>query len=123
MAKWSRYNTLVSVAEGGALFFNARTGSLIRLSPARIGQLGGHFTNIPEDFRGFLLQQGFLVGDDIDEIRLIADVHAEARKEDRVFSATIELTEACNFRCLYCYQAHTPQHLDRSASERIVRYL
>jgi uncharacterized protein len=123
MAKWSRYNTFVSISGGGGFFFNARTGSLIRLSPERSSQLGGTFSDIPKDFLHFLLQQGFLVGDDIDEIKLIADVHAEARNEDRVFSATIELTEACNFRCLYCYQSHTPQHLDDSASERIVRYL
>lgn len=123
MAKWSRYNTIVSAEQGGSLLFNARTGSLLRLDGERTRQLTGPFERIPEELVEFLLAQGFLVGDDVNEVKLIADFNSQARQEQRVFSATIELTEACNFRCLYCYQSHVPQHLYDSAADRILRYL
>jgi uncharacterized protein len=123
MAKWSRYNSFVASDEGSALFFNARTGALIRLSPERCRQIGEQPAEIPQDFLDFLLQQGFLVGDNVDEIQLIANAHTEARNERRVFSATIELTEACNFRCVYCYQAHAPEDLEDRAAEKIIHYL
>ena len=71
----------------------------------------------------FLLQQGFVVGDDLDEVELIVQGHEQARNDPSLFSATIELTEACNFRCLYCYQDHTPKHLDDRTAQRVVRYL
>jgi len=123
MAKWSQYNTLVVSDGGGALFFNARTGALIRLNCERRRQIGKQSAEIPQDFLDFLLQQGFLVGENVDEIQLIADAHTEALNDRRVFSATIELTEACNFRCVYCYQAHAPEDLEDRAAEKIIHYL
>jgi len=122
MAKWSRYNTFVSNDDGGALFFNARTGALIKLNRERRRQIEEP-SELSPNFLDFLLQQGYLVGDDVDELQLIVDTHEAARKDRRLFSATIELTEGCNFRCLYCYQAHAPKHLEDQAAEKIIRYL
>lgn len=122
MADWSRFNTIIPTDDGGALLFNARTGALIRLNSERREQLddpGG----IPSEFADFLANQGFLINDGTDEISLLAELHSQARHDNTLFSATVELTEACNFRCLYCYQNHRPQHLDNGAARRVTLYL
>ena len=121
MLTWSYYNTLVVTDNGGALFFNARTGALIRLSKERHAQT--RESAIPQDLRDFFLVQGFLVKDGTDELSEIQARHEASRESKEAFSATVELTEACNFRCVYCYQDHAPSHLSDEAAGRIVRYL
>ncbi|MGA9189787.1 MAG: radical SAM protein [Methanosarcina sp.] len=121
MAKWSKYNILVE-DDDYILFFNTRTGSLIRLDSDRQKQITGS-SEIPNDFLSLLLNHGFLVGDDVDELELIAAIHESARDYKDSFSATIELTQACNFRCLYCYQTHTLNHMQNQVQEHVISYL
>ncbi len=122
MAKWSRYNIFIQEDKSNGIYFNTRTGALIRLNPERQKQLKIP-SKMPHDLLQFLLRQGFLVGDDIDELELIAYTHESARKNLDTFSATIELTEACNFKCLYCYQKHTQNHMQDQVCENVIRYL
>ncbi|OHB83153.1 MAG: hypothetical protein A2Z38_01830 [Planctomycetes bacterium RBG_19FT_COMBO_48_8] len=122
MAKWSRYNVFVRENDIHVLLFNIRTGALIRLNPERQRDVKNP-SNISFDFLEFLLQQGFLVGDDIDELELIANTHKAAKENTDSLSVTIELTQACNFRCLYCYQQRNPKRLKDQAYEKVCRYL
>src|SRR4030066_24878 len=122
MAKWSRYNVFVRENDIHVLLFNIRTGALIRLNPERQRDVKNP-SNISFDFLEFLLQQGFLVGDDIDELELIANTHKAAKENTDSLSVTIELTQACNFRCLYCYQQRNPKRLKDKAYEKVCRYL
>lgn len=121
MAKWSKYNIFVE-DDAYVLLFNTRTGSLIRLDVDRQKQISEP-SDIQPDFLSFLLNHGFLIGDNVDELELITAVHESARNNKDSFSATIELTKACNFRCLYCYQAHTINHMQNQVQENVIRYL
>jgi uncharacterized protein len=123
MAVWSVYNLAVADPPGGgALVFNTRTGVLVRLDESRLRQLGAP-DPVPEDLAEFLLRQGFLVPDGCDELGLVRRRHAAARTGTGLFTATVELTESCNFRCGYCYQDHRPRRLDRALGDRVVAYL
>jgi uncharacterized protein len=121
MAKWSRYNLWVR-DDGRTLLFNTRTGALVRLDSERQRQLQEP-DSIAPDFLQFLLQQGYLVSDDANELQMVADAHEAARNDRKTFSATIELTESCNFRCLYCYQTHPARHLNDRVFDRVLLYL
>jgi uncharacterized protein len=122
MAKWSRYNLLVKENDNYLLLFNTRTGALARLNPERQKDIKNPL-NIPDDFLKFMLGQGFLVGDNIDELELIANTHKAAKENKDSLSVTIELTQACNFRCLYCYQQRNPKRLKNLAYEKVCRFL
>ena len=122
MATWSRYNFVVPKSDGTALLFNARTGELIRLAADRVRECAGKY-DLDDEFFNFLLQREFLVPDDLDEVELIAERHETASADGSALSITIELTEACNFRCVYCYQEHAKQHLPEEIEQRILRYL
>lgn len=122
MAKWSQYNVFIEEDNAHVLLFNTRTGALMRLGSDRQKQIREP-SEMPHDFLSFLLKQGFLVGDDVDELELIVNTHESARDNKDRFSATIELTEACNFKCLYCYQTHTPNHMQNQVYDNVIRYL
>lgn len=121
MAKWSQYNVFVE-DNVHILLFNTRTSALVRLDPDRQKQIREP-SEIPSDFLSFLLEHGFLVGDNVDELELITNINESARNQKDRFSATIELTKACNFKCLYCYQSHTPEHMEKQVQDRVVSYL
>lgn len=122
MTRWSRYNTLVEEPNGGALLYNARTGALVRLNPERRAQLGA-ITSLPDEMNDFMLAQGFLVESAVDEVSMIIAAHERAREDRSLFSATILLTDACNFRCTYCYQSHGSAILRDEAKQKILQYL
>ena len=122
MAKWSRYNFLLPNDDGSALLYNARTGATIRLDATRVSQFDGA-RELDSDVFEFLLEHDFLVADDLDELALIEARHEAARDDASSLSITIELTEACNFRCVYCYQAHAKEHLGQNVEARILGYL
>lgn len=122
MTTWSAYNLLEPKKEGGCYLFNTRTGALLSLNSDRHSQIT-HDELIDDDLFSLLSREGFIVDESVDELALILDSNEKARLSKESFSATIELTESCNFSCQYCYQAHAPKHLDNSTAERIVRYL
>jgi uncharacterized protein len=126
MSQWSRYNVLVSDrsddADAAPLVFNARTGALARIAKCRLADLQSEDEPLG-GFAEFLLQHGFLVPDGCDELELIVATHQGAKASNSLFTATVELTEACNFRCLYCYQGHAPGRMSPAVADRIVRYL
>jgi radical SAM protein with 4Fe4S-binding SPASM domain len=122
MATWSRYNFFVPQTDGSALLYNARLGELIRLDAERVRECDGQ-QDLDDNFFTFLLQRGFLVADDLDEVELVAKQHEVARADSSALSVTVELTEACNFRCVYCYQGHAKEHLQGDIEQRVLRYL
>ncbi len=122
MARWSRYNLFVPRQDSGYHLFNTRTGALVSLNEDRYSQI---MTTelLDNDFYAVLAREGFIVDESVDELALILDTNEQARSSSEYFSATIELTESCNFSCKYCYQSHVPKHLDNQVAERIVLYL
>ena len=122
MARWSKYNIFINEDDEHVLLFNTRTGALVRLDSTRKHQIKEP-SEIRDDFLSFLLKQGFLVEDDIDELELISNTHESARNNIDMFSATIELTEACNFKCLYCYQTHSARHMQNHVLNKVMNYL
>ncbi len=79
--------------------------------------------DLPDDLFDCLLRHEFLVSDDLDEVAQITSRHEQARGDRSALSVTVELTEVCNFRCVYCYQGHVKEHLEGDAEQRTLRYL
>lgn len=122
MPRWSRYNLLIPADRHGAYLFNTRTGALVGLTAERREQIE-RSELLDDDVFGFFAGQGFIVEEDVDELALVVARHDTARAAADAFSATIELTEACNFRCHYCYQAHAARHMDADVAARVAAYL
>jgi len=122
MAQWSRYNVPVGISNSEMLLFNIRTGALVRLSQERKNEME-HPDLMEESFSSFLFKQGFLIPNDFDEVSAVTNDYEYVRQLKVSFSATLELTEECNFRCSYCYQSHYPKHLDAVSEKRVLAFL
>ena len=54
-----------------------------------------------------LIEKGFVVSEDKDELQAVKDIQARVDLEDdTLYQLTINPTMNCNFKCWYCYESH-----------------
>ena len=122
MYKWSRYNFFISENSDSNLLYNSRTGHLIRVSRDRSEQIAKDEI-LDEDLFSTLYRLDFIVNEMVDEVALIKEENYRARNDRSTLTITVELTEACNFRCSYCYQAHKKQHISGNVEQGIINLI
>jgi len=71
----------------------------------------------------FFVQEQIVIDANIDELDLIKEVHRTGRCSTEELYVTYSLTNACNFRCTYCYQEHKKDVLDRESIRKTFRYI
>lgn len=114
--KESRYNYHVSSADSYYVF-NTRYQSFAQLtSPDAL---------MHEDNRELAFQQGFIIADDLDEgAEVMREVLEKINSPLKELDVTLVLTEACNFRCIYCYQEEKTQNaFSQEDEDRFIRFL
>ena len=106
--KASRFNAMRFV--GGSLFLaNSFTGAVVGFDSEEMAStqrlLRGTISS--EEFSPLaqaLVENGFLVPADRDEMRGVDNLH-DTLNDARSFELVLLPTEACNFRCTYCYES------------------
>ncbi len=59
------------------------------------------------DFFNHLLETGFIVSEQTNEVEKVKNVVREAEQEqEKSYILTINPTMNCNFKCWYCYETH-----------------
>lgn len=121
--KPSRYNVLVDSVAGESVLFNTFSGRAISLNASRqkeYAQLCAHPSQkLATDFSIFLETLGFIVADDVDEVARVKDRYWTEVRNNTQASLTVSLTEACNLRCTYCYQAHARENYDSDVASSV----
>jgi uncharacterized protein len=64
----------------------------------------GDTAAIPDAELAELEASGFLVDADLDEVKIAHERYMDSKRNNALLSITIELTQACNLACTYCYQ-------------------
>ena len=131
----SAYDIPVRLADGSALLFNARTRSLILLSPEeaeayhalRDGAGDGFEPGAVADrlLLQALLGGGHAVGAGVDELALVRQSYEAARAAPNSLTLTIAPTMACNFACGYCFQglAKPTKKMTREVQDAIIAFV
>lgn len=85
--------------------FNKYCGSvaLVSAGTARALRAGELHRLEPDELR-MLEQSGFVVDEAVDEIELAHARYLRRKRENTLLTVTVELTQACNLACTYCYQ-------------------
>ncbi|MEO1418186.1 MAG: radical SAM protein [Bacteroidota bacterium] len=111
--KFSQFNSFIPY-EDKILGFNAYTKQFLVLEPIlhELVQAAKHEKNpsgiqeIHPSFHQELIDRGFIVDDELDEVELIKSLREEVDFNEESYQLTINPTMNCNFKCWYCYESH-----------------
>ncbi|QPW51557.1 radical SAM protein (plasmid) [Bacillus thuringiensis] len=110
--KTSKYNLFVA-KEQKSILLNTYSGSAIQLGNKELLKLKeileeidqfGETTREKQKIAKFLLEQGFLVPFNKDELKHVLNYYNDTRKDTSRLSLLITPTLKCNMKCHYCYQ-------------------
>jgi len=123
--KPSRFNMLTRTEEGTLLVFNSFSTAFMQFE----GEEAEHFAHILDgepveespDFLETLAREGFIVPRTADELERARKLHESLFEHDDRLRLTLLPTENCNFRCIYCYEEHTPKRMSPELISSLVR--
>lgn len=109
LAKVSYYNVIVE--EPARIAYNFFSGALVEFTTRSYLLLFKKVLNTPNitdtnlvSLRNEMIEMGFLIPSDIDELETIKLRHQQAQSDNTVLELTIVPEMGCNFSCYYCYQ-------------------
>ena len=110
-----------------AVALHSRTGASFAFSEEMYGRLQTFIKNPNNDgdpeLEDFLIYQDVLIPDKINELELIKEKYRRDRKSKEELYVTYSMTNACNFRCTYCYQEHKAEVLEKENLEKTFLYI
>ena len=128
--KESDYNFIYDdLGKDQVVFYNSRTGALAVVHEAQYQQFKAFRETGKEiedtEFLNKLLKCGYLISASVDERFLIKTKMLLGRYNQSALSFTIAPTMACNFRCVYCFEAgHYNHHLmDEQTQEKVLQFI
>lgn len=107
----------INTLTGGSYAFDSVACASVRrlLESPNVEQVGELFA--------FLVRERVLVDANLDELAVLKARYRGARASTGELYVTYALTDACNFRCAYCYQEHRPTSLSKEAFDKTYRYI
>ena len=129
--KISRYNHVTtSFFDGKYLAFNALSGVYQELDEEGLDEfenlLAAAADGLPlpqSPLQVRLLEGGFVVEDDRDELGEVRSRYRDRRGDTRGMSLTIAPTISCNFGCGYCFQSHSKKRMGEAEIEALVEFV
>lgn len=130
--KPSRYNYFLEVDGRTILAYNTLTTSLTELSADEFAIVQAFCTEPRDDlfdtkqlgsFRDDLVNAGYLIPDEQDEIELIRGMHWALKGQQRTLGLTLMPTLDCNFRCRYCFSYTRPERMGDEIQEALLRFV
>ena len=127
--KWipSRFNAMAQTKQGELILYNSYTGAIGAVAEGERAAVLEALkrTGIDRELSPVeqtLVECGFLVAENVDEKRRAQFLHQSLHRTD-VMHLVILPTEACNFRCVYCYQEFLRGQMKREVIDGLKRFL
>lgn len=129
--KSCRYNIFFDY-EGQKVGFNSYTREYIILDPTLYLMYESscqkrdfiELSKLHPDFYIFLVEKGFLVEENVDELELVKELVYKIDNDDSKFELHINPTMNCNFQCWYCYEAHIKDSkMDENTKRSTIKFV
>ena len=125
--KFSRYNLIWNANENTqCILFNTLSGHSFYISNdiaefIKCGQINA----LDEITKNLFIKYGIIIDDRIDETRYFTYFHNKAKFSSSSISATILLTWACNFSCVYCFEGagKETRTLNQYTSDKFIKFM
>lgn len=104
----STFNALSHTDDGGLIMYNSYSGAIVNFSPEEKKEVmaclkRSGINELNNEVRKVLYDNGFLIPGHINEKKRAKYLHQSMHRTDQLH-LILMTTEACNFRCTYCYQ-------------------
>jgi len=111
--KYSIFNTTIKKGEY-LILFNSLTGALLKINKNKI-----------EDAKELLIQKGFLVEEDANELHYYKYIYYNRIFSNRSLDITIAPTTDCNLCCPYCFEEGNKhkEYIDDATFNAIAKYI
>ncbi len=123
--KASYYNHYTDFFSDSKIVFNKYFGSITVINNNLADSLiKNDISSIPEMDKESLFESGFIVTTEADEKKNGQELYETSKSSSDKLKITIELTQACNFRCTYCYQNsyRKTKGIDTEAIDQVTKY-
>ncbi|WP_102275212.1 radical SAM/SPASM domain-containing protein [Cytobacillus massiliigabonensis] len=113
----SRFNAITHTDDHGIVLFNSYNGAICYFSEEEkaevLSSLKRNGTNeLASEIKQELYDNGYLVSEQVDEKRRAQFLHQSMHRTDFMHLVLMP-TEACNFRCSYCYETFPRGKMNR----------
>ncbi|WP_042357594.1 radical SAM/SPASM domain-containing protein [Bacillus rubiinfantis] len=113
----SRFNAISKTDDNGLILFNSYNGAIVQFSEKEKDHVltslkRAGINELATDIQKDLYENGFLISNQIDENRRAQFLHQSLHRTD-VMHLVLMPTEACNFRCTYCYESFARGKMNR----------
>lgn len=128
--KASYYNFITDTPDGNQVIYNTKTGAIDMIDPEHRTNvqaiLASPFSipDIDEELFVHMLNQGYIVESNRNELQDIITWNREANRETNIAYLTILPTETCNFTCPYCFiYTFREKHMTPEIYDSIYKYI
>lgn len=128
LRKPSRFNAQSESDDGGLVLYNSYTGAIASFSPEERNLVlewlvaGTPAPDPAPPLYAGLVEHGFLVHESTDELRRALFLHQSMHAQDSMHLVLL-VTEACNFRCNYCYEYFPRASMRQEVIEGLEAYI
>ncbi len=126
--KLSRYNHFFQMADKLRIVYNARSGSVLRMTPKHYDSVSdsshsGGWQKLPDSVRAMLRDNGVLIPTDRDELNEVLEQYRKKRAATSRLDLTIAPTLDCNFACPYCYETRQVVQMDKKTGNQLLHFI
>jgi len=121
MIKCSNFNIIVSKENNKYLLYNTFKHGLVEIDE----ECKNDLLNLNENsmYKDAFLDFGFWIPKNINEIEEMKFTSRRVKFNDDILYITLKLTNACNFRCVYCYQSPEDSHFDSNKINILKKFI
>jgi uncharacterized protein len=127
--KPSRFNIFIDTGHGSRLLFNSASAALAEIEPEKTAIVDRLLTDriLPQtatekELRRQLIEGGYLVEDNLDEIAALKNENRNERLSGSDLMLTIAPTLACNFGCSYCFENSRPDRMNDTTQDALLSF-
>lgn len=126
--KASQFNIMVPVENSNEIIlFNSKETSFVVLDEEHQGFINSinELNTYNEEIVSNLVELGFLVDENLNEIDCIKEETKKARLSNESLSITIATTLDCNMNCSYCFEnaSKTKKYLTKDVADKVINHI
>lgn len=119
MLKSSTFNLYLET-DKGRFIYNTLSKKLVKVDEQTYNLLKKH-GNLNKASQYITLCETGIIASDTTEMNKL-ELEIDEAINSKSLDLTIVMTNACNFRCVYCYQPHNAQHMSQEVEEKIIAF-